>query len=107
MINLADLLREQARLSEAPEALWPMPAASQTCRGEWKTDVLVETAEVDRDLRLWDESISLWNEAEQLAHDHDSSKFDAIIAGGHGRGPGSTAGKSCPSGQLLPEGPFS
>jgi tetratricopeptide (TPR) repeat protein len=83
MINLADLLREQARLSEAREILADAGRLTDL-PWRWKTDVLVETAEVDRDLRLWDESISLWNEAEQLAHSHDSTKFDAILAGGLG-----------------------
>lgn len=84
MVILSGLLREEMRLSEANEIL--DEAAGQLSAISWhsRIEVLMESAETNREMHLWDASIASWNEVAALAASEHALHYDAIIAGGLG-----------------------
>jgi len=83
MVNLADLLREQARETEAREVLNEAGRLTGLSQDQ-QTSVLVETAELTRDMHLWSESIAEWNRIGEIAGNERSSGLEAVFTGGLG-----------------------
>jgi tetratricopeptide (TPR) repeat protein len=83
MVNLADLLREEGRANEARVV---MDEASQLngLPREERMGILVETAELTRDLHLWSESITEWNKIGEMAESEGSPELEEVFAGGLG-----------------------
>lgn len=83
MVSLADILREESRESDARTVL---EEASRLPGLPWprRIDVLVETAELDRESHMWNASLALWNEIGQIQRRENSTRFDGVIAGGLG-----------------------
>ena len=81
--NLADLLREQARETEASVVL---NGAGQLTglAPQQQTDILVEQAELERDMHHWDASIALWNRIGEMAASEHSATLEAAFDGGLG-----------------------
>jgi tetratricopeptide (TPR) repeat protein len=80
MVNLADILREEARGNEARVVLdeaGRLPDLSRAAR----MNVLMETAEMDLDLRLCEESKELWTEVGAIAGNDDPAVDAAVNAG--------------------------
>lgn len=81
-VNLADLLREEARGGEAT-ALLSEAIHRDSLKRDERINVLVETAELDLDLRLSAESRELWNEIGEISGTEDSL-LEAVVDGGLG-----------------------
>lgn len=83
LAKLIDLLREQGRLPEAQDVLHDAMQLTGLSHDQ-QTSILVERAEVTRDLHQWDESVSLWREVGETAEADHSDALEAIYAGGLG-----------------------
>lgn len=79
IVYLADLLREQAREKEASAVLSEARGISGLSTDQ-KTGLMVEAAELDRDMGRLGESIEMWN----LAASAHVARFEAAITGGLG-----------------------
>lgn len=83
MVNLADLLREEARWSEADQILDTAEALPDLPR-ESRIAILVERAELRRDMREWPGSIADWNEIGRIADKENSGSLEEVYTGGLG-----------------------
>jgi tetratricopeptide (TPR) repeat protein len=83
MLNLADLLREEARDNEAGSLLDEARHLTGLS-GKVEDTILIETAELTRDTRRWSESIELWSKVAEVAERERSISLEAIAAGGLG-----------------------
>lgn len=83
MVNLVDLLREEARWSEADQILKTAAALPDLPR-ESRTSILVERAELSREMRQWQESIADWNEIGRIAESEHSESLEEVYSGGLG-----------------------
>src|SRR3569833_585561 len=83
MVNLADLLREEARWSEADQILSTAAALPDLPR-ESRIGILVERAELRREMREWPESIADWNEIGRIAEKDSSEALEEVYTGGLG-----------------------
>ena len=82
MVNLADMLREEARGNEAKELLDEAGHMDGLARAD-RIDILMETAELDLDLHAWAESRALWNQIGDLGGP-DNSLLEAAVDSGLG-----------------------
>jgi tetratricopeptide (TPR) repeat protein len=83
MVNLTDLLREESRGNEARSVLDEASRLTGLSPEE-HTSVLVETAELARDLHLWSESVAAWNKIGEIAENAHSPKLEEEYTGGLG-----------------------
>jgi hypothetical protein len=83
MVNLADLLREEARWSEAAQILNCVADLKDLPR-ESRIGFLVERADLRREMHQWPESIADWNEIGQIAETEHSAQLEEIYTGGLG-----------------------
>jgi len=83
VVNLTDLLREEGRASEARLVLDEASQLTGLSR-EDQISILVETAELTRDLHLWNESVVEWNKIGEMAANGDSPELEEMFAGGLG-----------------------
>jgi tetratricopeptide (TPR) repeat protein len=83
IVNLADLLREEARWSEADQILNSAAALPDLPR-ESRISILLERAELRREMREWPESIADWNEIGRIAEQEHSESLEEIYTGGLG-----------------------
>jgi tetratricopeptide (TPR) repeat protein len=86
MVNLADLLREEARGKEAGVFLKEAGQLTGLSRSE-RINVLTETAELDVDMRRWDASLAIWNQIGELAGSPEfavNDRIQAVMDGGMG-----------------------
>jgi len=84
MVNLADLLREEARGNEAQAVLEGAGQLTALSAGE-RINVMMETAGLDMDMHLWDASLALWKQIGELARsDGESPRIGALVDGGLG-----------------------
>ncbi len=83
MVNLADLLREEARNEEAGQILIEASNLPGLPRAQ-EISVLVERAELNREMRLWDASIAAWNQLGEIVTNDHSTQLEAVYTGGLG-----------------------
>ncbi len=83
MVNLADLLREEARETEASGILTQASRLPGLARPQ-RLGILVEAAELAREMRLWNESVTLWNEVMEIAQNEHSLRLEEVATGGLG-----------------------
>jgi tetratricopeptide (TPR) repeat protein len=83
MVNLADLLREEARWSEADQIL-NTAAALQDLPRQAHISILLERAELRREMHQWVESIEDWNEIGRIAEKENSKSLEEVYTGGLG-----------------------
>lgn len=83
MVKLIDLLREQGRLPEAESVLSDATQLTGLSH-EAQTSILVERAEVTRDLHQWNESVALWRDIGDIAQTDRSDSLEVIYTGGLG-----------------------
>lgn len=83
MVNLADLLREEARWSEA-DSLLNRAAALRNLPRNSRIGILVERGELRRDMHEWAESVADWNEVGRIAEETHSRLLEEVYAGGLG-----------------------
>jgi len=83
MVNLADLLREEARWSEADQILSTAAALPDLPHAS-RIGILVERAELRREMREWPESIADWNEIGRIAEKENSESLEEVYTGGLG-----------------------
>jgi tetratricopeptide (TPR) repeat protein len=83
MVNLADLLREEGREREASAVLNDAARMTGLSQQE-QTSILVETAELTREMHLLDVSIGLWNKVGDIARRERSVRLEEVFTGGLG-----------------------
>jgi tetratricopeptide (TPR) repeat protein len=83
MVSMADLLREEARVTEA-ETLLTEASRLAGLSARQRTDVLVEWAGLALDTRSFETSITLWNQIGEVARGEHSARLEAIATGGLG-----------------------
>jgi tetratricopeptide (TPR) repeat protein len=85
MVNLADLLREEARGNEAKALLDEAGHMDGLAPAE-RVNILMETAELDLEMRLYAESRELWNEIGGIGGigGSEDSSLEAAVDGGLG-----------------------
>ncbi len=83
LISLADLLREQGLDSDAAVVLNDA-ARFDHLPGELHTRLIIERAELARDMHHWDESLSLWNELQAMADSTHWLRLEEVVANGLG-----------------------
>lgn len=83
LISLSDLLREEGHAEDA-KVLLQRAASLPALSWQRHVDLLVESAEWNRDASLWDDSIALWNEADKEVRSRHETHWDGVIAGGLG-----------------------
>jgi tetratricopeptide (TPR) repeat protein len=83
MVSLADILREQLRDAEAA-ALANEAGRLTGLSHQQETSVMIESAELARDMGLRGESIEMWNRIEEVALREHSARLEAVAAGGLG-----------------------
>jgi len=83
VVNLADLLREEARDSEG---LALVSKANQLAglSTATRTELKIEAAELTRHMGMWNESIEDWNQIGALAESEHSLQLETAFTGGLG-----------------------
>ncbi len=83
MVSLADLLREEARNAEALAVLNDANRLTGLSPAQ-RTSVMVEAAELHREMHSWDAAVAAWNELLATAELQHSDRLEAIATGGLG-----------------------
>jgi tetratricopeptide (TPR) repeat protein len=83
MVNLADLLREESRQTEAGEVLEDANRLPEVPRAQ-RISVLVEMAELARETHRWQTSVEDWNMVGEIAASEHSRHLEEDYAGGLG-----------------------
>lgn len=83
ILDLADILREEARESEAFAVLNEANQMRGLAPGS-EFALLLETGEVAREMGRWDESLAAWNKLGEQASREQSPHLEAMYAGGLG-----------------------
>ncbi len=83
MVNLADMMREEARAPEAAQLLDEATRLKGLTEPQ-RTNILVESAELNRDLHNWDASVSAWNRIGEIAEQEHSIQFEESFTSGLG-----------------------
>ena len=83
MVNLADMLREEARNEEASQILGEASKLPGLPRAQ-AISILVERAELSREMRLWDASIEDWDKVAEIATRDHSVQLEEVYTGGLG-----------------------
>jgi tetratricopeptide (TPR) repeat protein len=83
MVNLADLYREEGRDNEARTLMDDASRLTGLTRPQ-QTGILVETAELTREMRFWDVSIGLWNKVGEIAGSEHSTQLEEAYTAGLG-----------------------
>jgi tetratricopeptide (TPR) repeat protein len=83
MVNLADLFREEGRENEAIALMTEADRLSGLPR-EQQTGILVERAELTRDMHVWNVSIGLWEKIGEIAASEHSAQLEEVYTAGLG-----------------------